>query len=1105
MNAIVHDFSAAAQPLGREQRALEGRADAPVTLAATLRGPLDVPRLRQALLRVAARHPSLGLAFGHAEGLRGLRQRFEGVPPLWADARGDAAHAADKADGADATDALPALRATLLPLGPDHHQLRLAASPLAADGASLATLYRELAQAYAGGDIGDIGGADAQEAPLAYADYLEWTAGLAQDNAQAGRDYWHGAGGALAGLDAPRLPWRRAAPDAAPSPAELSVAIGSGEAAALQAWARALGQPLPLALQAAWWLLLWRLDPAEAFAAGWLHDCRRDFDALAGAVGRYEAVLPLAVRPDPDAPFADWLALLAAQAGSHLDWREHCPADAAAGAAGRIGFVLSTLPPAMPARGGLHWQAQPPQALPGFELALEIREDEHGDECGDESAHERGTPRQLALHYDAARYRADAMACLLDQYRTLLGTLRAQAATAIRALPLATAADAARAAAMHAAPLDAGPLMLPQRLAQWGRERAREPALSAVGLQLDYGALNQRVAALAARLPALGLRRGAPVGLLLPRGGELVLALLAVLRAGGAYLPLDPSWPAPRRAQVLADAGATLVLAGARYLPGGTDGASLPPHVDVAALLADSATAPANAGEPDLAAGQPAYVLYTSGSTGTPKGVAIGHGQLLNYAAAAGHALGLERCRRFALTSTVAADLGNTTLFGALWHGACLCVADDADMQDAAAFARFLARERPDCLKMVPSHLDALLGDSDGNGNGAGDSLPLPAGATIVLGGESAPPALLARLRRHAPTARLCNHYGPTETTVGILVHVIDADDAAATDNAGLPLTTVLANCEAHVLNAAGELAAAGETGELYLGGAQLCGGYLGRDSDAFVPHPRRAGARLYRSGDLARYLPRGGLELAGRADGQLKVRGFRIECGEIEHALLALPGVRQAAVVPLAGPDGAGGDTRLAAWLVPDDDGAIPLGGARRAALRAALAARLPEAMVPAHWIAVAELPRLPNGKVDRRALSTRALPGDDAPAGSVAREPADALEALLLEQMRELLDAPALRVTDDLFEAGGHSLLVIKLVAHIRKLLKLEIAPGAVFDAPSAAALAAALRAASADPAQLETLAGLQRTLAAMSPQARAALRASAGTGGAPAPAAG
>ncbi|WP_454726812.1 MULTISPECIES: amino acid adenylation domain-containing protein [Cupriavidus] len=1104
MNAIVRDFSASAQPLGREQRALAAHAATPVTLAITLRGPLDVPRLRDALLRVAARHPSLGLAFGHAEGLRGLRQRFEGVPPQWADASAAAPDLPDLLDSSDSPDALPALRATLLPLGPDHHELRLAASPLAADGASLVTLYRELAQAYAGDAIGAF---DAQEAPLAYADYLEWTAGLAQDNAQAGHDYWHDAGSALNALDAPRLPWRRAAPDAAPSPAALSAAIGSGEAAALQAWAQALGQPLPLVLQAAWWLLLWRLDPAEAFAAGWLHDCRRDFDALAGAVGRYEAVLPLAVRPDPAAPFADWLARLAAQAGGHLDWREHCPADAAAGAPGRIGFVLATLPPAMPARGGLHWQAQPPQALPGFELALEIREDEHENEHGGE----RGAPREATLHYDGTRYRADAMSCLLDQYRTLLDTLRAQPGTAIQALPLATAADAARAAAMHAAPLDTGTHMLPRRLAQWGRERPRQPALSAAGLQLDYGALHQRVDALAARLPALGLRRGAPVGLLLPRSGELVLALLAVLRAGAAYLPLDPSWPAPRRAQILADAGATLVLADARYLPGGVDDAGgLPPHADLAALLADSATARPDAAGPDIAAGEPAYLLYTSGSTGTPKGVVIAHGQLLNYAAAAGHALGLDGCRRFALTSTVAADLGNTTLFGALWHGACLCVADDADMQDAAAFARFLARERPDCLKMVPSHLDALLGDGEDRAGG----LPLPAGAAIVLGGESASPALLARLRRHAPAARLCNHYGPTETTVGILVHAgaageptgDPASDTAGDHTAGLPLTTVLANCEAHVFNAAGELAAAGETGELYLGGAQLCHGYLGRDSDAFVPHPRRAGARLYRSGDLARYLPRGGLELAGRADGQLKVRGFRVECGEIEHALLALPGVRQAAVVPMAataGTDGAAGETRLAAWLVPADDSAIPLGGARRAALRAALAAHLPEAMVPAHWIAVAALPRLPNGKVDRRALATRALPADETPAA--AREPADALEALLLEQMRELLDAPALGVTDDLFEAGGHSLLVIKLVARIRKLLKLEIAPGAVFDAPSAAALATALRAASADPAQLETLAGLQRTLAAMSPEARAALRASAGAGGAPTPAAG
>ncbi|AMR81271.1 amino acid adenylation domain-containing protein [Cupriavidus nantongensis] len=1049
MDAITQDFARHARALGREQRALSAHAAMPVTLSATIGGPLDAQRLQRALCRVAARHPATGLVFGRVEGLRGLRQHFAGALPAWS------------AAGPDQGTPETALRAALQVLDDNRAQLTLTAHPLAADGPSLVTLLRELAQAYANDT------APASEAPLPYADYLDWTDGLAQENTEAGAGYWQAVRERLAGLDAPRLPWQRAGNANAALSAQC-VELPAAEAAAVAAWAAALGQPLAHALQAAWWLLLARLDPAAAFGAGWVHDCRDDFDVLAGAVGRYEALLPVAVQPDMAAPFADWLAAFGAQLQQHLDWREHCPAEASADAAARVGFYCSGPASMQWWRGELHWRADAPRALlPGLALALQVHVED-------------GTPRQLVLHHADGIHGANAMACLLDQYRTLLQTLRATPATAVGAVPLATAAERARADAMHAPALHVGAQMLPQRLAHWASERPHAPALSAPGLQLSYAGLARAVDAVARQLPALGLRPGKPVGLLLPRSGELVVALLAVMRAGAPYLPLDPAWPPQRRAQILADAGATLVLTDLARAPS----AGPLPHADIAALLAADNHAGSNQALPVPDAAQLAYVLYTSGSTGTPKGVAITHGQLLNYAAASGQALRLDRCQRFGLTSTVAADLGNTTLFGALWHGACLCVAEEADMQHAAAFVAFLAREHVDCLKIVPSHLDALLDDDTA-------PLPLPPHATIVLGGEAASAALLQRLHVRMPQARLCNHYGPTETTVGILVH--DAGRAADAVDAPLPLTQVLANCEAHVRTATGQLAAVGETGELYLGGAQLCAGYLGGAAagTAFVAHPERPGQHLYRSGDLARYLPRGGIELIGRADHQIKVRGFRIECGEVEQALAALPGVRQA-VVMLAAP--AGGVPQLATWIVPDGATATDA-AALRNALRPALAERLPEAMIPALWFAVPALPRLPNGKVDRRALAQAAAagPAPSGPAGT-AREPASELEALLLDQLRDLLGAPGLAVHDDLFEAGGHSLLVIKLVARIRKLLKLEIAPAVVFDAPDAAALARALRNASPDPDGLETLAGLQRQLAAMSPEARAALRASA-----------
>ncbi|WP_454712291.1 amino acid adenylation domain-containing protein [Cupriavidus nantongensis] len=1050
MNAITQDFARHARALGREQRALAAQAATPVTLSATIDGPLDAQRLQRALCRIAERHPATGLVFGRVEGLRGLRQHFAGAAPAWSSASLDAATPET------------ALHAALQVLDDNRARLTLTAHPLAADGPSLATLLHELAQAYADET------APAGDAPLPYADYLDWTDGLAQENTEAGTAYWQAVRERLAALDAPRLPWQRAA-NASETLAAQGVELPAAEAAAVAEWAKALGQPLSHALQAAWWLLLARLDPAAAFCASWQHDCRDDFDVLAGAVGRYESLLPVAVQPDMAAPFADWLAAFGAQLQQHLDWREHCPADASAGAAARVGFCCSGPLGMQWQHGDLHWSVHAPRALlPGLALALQVHLED-------------GMPRNLVLHHAGGVHGADAMACLLDQYRTLLQTLRAAPATAVGALPLATAAEAARADAMHAPALHVGTQMLPQRLAHWASERPHAPALSAPGLQLSYAALARTVDAVARQLPALGLRAGQPVGLLLPRSGELVVALLAVMRAGAPYLPLDPAWPPQRRAQILAAAGATLVLTDAAHAAA----AGPLPHADIAALLATGTLT--DPPLPAVDAAQPAYVLYTSGSTGTPKGVAITHGQLLNYAAASGQALRLDRCQRFGLTSTVAADLGNTTLFGALWHGACLCVADQADMQHAAAFAAFLAREHVDCLKIVPSHLDALL-------DGEAAPLPLPPHATIVLGGEAAAPALLQRLRARMPQARLCNHYGPTETTVGILVHDAGrAAEAVETLEAPLPLTQVLANCEAYVRTAAGNLAAVGETGELCLGGAQLCAGYLDSAAEAaFIAHPERPGQRLYRSGDLARYLPRGGIELIGRADHQVKVRGFRIECGEVEQALAALPGVRQA-VVMLATPDG--GAAQLAAWIVPDADTAVAdTNAALRNTLRPALAGRLPEAMIPALWFAVPALPRLPNGKVDRRALAQAAAAGPlRESAAAPAREPATELEALLLEQLRDLLGVPGLAVHEDLFEAGGHSLLVIKLVARIRKLLKLEIAPAVVFDAPNAAALARTLRSASPDPDSLETLAGLQRQLAAMSPDARAALRAS------------
>ncbi|MGH8790340.1 MAG: non-ribosomal peptide synthetase, partial [Cupriavidus necator] len=547
------------------------------------------------------------------------------------------------------------------------------------------------------------------------------------------------------------------------------------------------------------------------------------------------------------------------------------------------------------------------------------------------------------------------------------------------------------------------------------------------------------------------------------RSGALVASLLAVWAAGGAYVPLDPAWPEGRRRSVLAQSAPVLTIA------------QQAAHDDATVISADALLAVAvHAADEELAASSPedaAYVLFTSGSTGEPKGVVIGHRQISHYTAAVCEALSLASCRRLGLTSSVAADLGNTTLFAALWQGACLAVASNDDMAHPAAFSRYLRAREVDAIKIVPSHLAALLET---------DAPAVP--ATVILGGESLPASLVQGLRRHAPDCRIFNHYGPTETTIGVMIHALGADSPALPAGTA-PLSRALGATRVRLLDDALRPVPAGVAGQLYVGGPQLAHGYLGRpdlDAAAFVDDPFAAGQRLYRTGDLARATP-AGLQLLGRADQQVKIRGIRVEPAEVEAALLAQPAVAQAAVCAVPGPGGA---AVLCAFIVPASASA-----ADTDALRRALAAMLPDVMVPSRFIALPALPRLPNGKTDRAALRTLGVSQSviAAPPPEVAMASADAVETLICALMSELLEHDRVDPHADFFALGGHSLLVIKLVARLRRRLQVEIAPGMVFDHPTAHALAAAVREHSETAGELDA-----RALTALGAAPRAAVAA-------------
>ncbi|QSI32378.1 amino acid adenylation domain-containing protein [Variovorax sp. RKNM96] len=1029
--------------LSPEQRAAGAMSQAAgaalMTLRARIDGPLDASRLRDAIDAVSRSHGALRSAVVQAAGFRGLRQQpLDEMPALdWrsADLGGRADRDAALTDWLTAFAQEPleiargqVFRVGLVRQGDAQHTLVLAASPFAADKGSLQNLFEQGVAHYLGEPLPD------EDDVFQYAQFVEWRLDLEDgDEAPQGRAYWSGYVGEAAALAAPQLRVRHEGAATAKDGHRL-LAADSIDAALLarvdDAAARA-GTTPQVVLQAAWWLLMARLtEPTEggAFAGGWQHDCRHDYEVMQGSVGVFEKILPVVVQVAPSQGFSHWLSQLGATLASHVEAQEYWPIDAPPTSAHLgVGFAFNAQ---HDARTGWRVEAVP-GPMPCFELALQA--DRGNDGVG------------LSLHGDASRYSAAAAQRLLWQFHVLLDAALAQPDVPVSALPLVGDRERALLLAFRGAVTDVATPSLSARIDHWAETTPDAPALEAGELRLSYRALHARINRMAHWFAGQGVSAGSLVALNLPRSPELLIAMLASWRIGAGYLPMDPEWPAARRDAVLADAAPALVVDAA------------PDDEQIEALSPD---APPHAASPrDLA-----YVLYTSGSTGRPKGVVIEQGQLLNYVAAASDAMDLGRCRRWALTSSVVADLGNTALFGAFFNGACLVVAGPDDTRNARAFADFVRTRDVDALKMVPSHLEALLED---------DAPRLP--ATLVLGGEATPRALVERLQRLAPACTVYNHYGPTETTVGVMVHRVSAGDAASPV---LPLSQVLANNQVHVLDDALGLVPSGGLGAVYVGGAQLCRGYLNREpGDAFVPDPFEPGERLYRTGDLAHVLPEGGIRLAGRADHQVKIRGFRVEPAEVEATLLALPGVRQAAVLAAPGTDGG---VQLQAFVVGSDE------AAQAAAVIAQLGALLPAHMVPALCTVLAEFPRLPNGKIDRLALLPLAALDSARPRQATAAR--DALEAVLADSMGRLLQRESIGVEEDFFELGGHSLLVIKLVARIRKLLRIDVAPGVVFDHASPAALAAALRAQSEDVDGLEQLAS-QAQQPAGRPEAAAA----------------
>ncbi|HEY6794445.1 MAG TPA: non-ribosomal peptide synthetase [Kineosporiaceae bacterium] len=573
---------------------------------------------------------------------------------------------------------------------------------------------------------------------------------------------------------------------------------------------------------------------------------------------------------------------------------------------------------------------------------------------------------------------------------------------------------------------------------------------------LTYGELEFQAERVAARLAALGVGVDRPVGLMVPRSAAMIVGMLGILRAGGAYLPLDPEYPDERVDALLSAAGAVALVrtvdrAGPTGLP--------------AVVLGEDLDEPGRA-RPPTPDSALCYVLFTSGSTGRPKAVAVEHRQYVHYLN--GLHERIEPGWSWALVSTFSADLGSTNVFGALTTGGRLHVLSREQAFDTGAMTAYFAHHQVDAMKLVPSHLTALAG-----ADGAALAGLLPR-KLLICAGEPLAPSLVRQVRAVRPDLAVDNHYGPTETTVSMLGYRVPDD---VPDSATVPLGRPFRGVSVHVLGPDQEPVPDGVVGQLYVAGANLARGYLHAPAEtaaAFTPCLAGVpGARRYATGDLVRRLPTGELEFIGRGDDQVKVMGYRVEPGEVAAVLAGHPGVRQAVVVPY----GAGGELRLAGYVTGS--------GVTGADVRAFAAGRLPGHMVPSAVLVLPALPLSPNGKIDRRAL-----PPPFAEQAGHPAAPRTGLQEKVSAAWAATLHLERVGVDDNFFDIGGTSLLLMRLRARLVTVLGQELSMVTLFRNPTVRLLVSHLETGAAPRAEEDRGGGRRRLTTAGRARRRAAM---------------
>ncbi|MDQ9535014.1 amino acid adenylation domain-containing protein, partial [Serratia marcescens] len=1005
-----------------------------IPLALSLRGELALPAWRQSLDVLYARHEALRSRFVTVEGQPQAHILPADALPLTVhdlrgrqDAQSQARQLAQRLTEApfDLTQGL-LVRAALIRLADEEHLFLLTCHHIISDGWSTGILLRELGALY-----GALRRGDADPLPpltLQYADYAAWQRRyLTPERLAAQAQYWRET---LS--DAPALltlPTDRPRPTVQSfSGGEVPIAIDAELTQALRQFSRQHGGTLFMTVLAAWSLVLARMAGQQELVIG-TPEANRGRLETESLVGFFVSTLALRIdlRDDPDLPTLIARirhTVLTAQENRDLPFEQ----------------VVELVNP--PRHLGytplfqvmLAWQDGSVRdiSLPGLqaesaELGYQIAKYDLTLDLAERDEQISGTLNFATALFDRAT--AERYGVYLVQVLRAMATNATQPASHLDLLPVAERELLLygwnRTAEVYPAQSSAHVLF-----EQWAQRTPDAVAVVNDRDSLSYAQLNAHANQLAHQLIAQGVRPGDRVATSLERSVSLVIAQLAILKAGAAYVPLDPHLPVARQAWIIGDSGALLILCD-RDIDREIAGEIACLRIDRLRQNPTHDPAVARAGD------APAYIMYTSGSTGTPKGVMVTHQGILRLAINNRFA-SFERGDRFAFAANPAFDASTLEMWGALLNGASLAIIAPEVLTEAEALAAALVRQGINVLFLTTSLFNQYAHSI---------AATLAQLKYLLSGGEAADPHAFARMLKEAGPVRLINAYGPTECTVFATTATIERVDPWQR----LPIGRPIGNTRIYLLDEHGQPVPLGATGEIYIAGPGVALGYLNRaelTAERFLADPFNPGERMYRTGDLARYLADGNIDYLGRNDRQVKIRGFRIECGEIEARVAGHPAVREAVVDVLGEVD----NKRLVAWVVPEADADRQT---LAVTLRQYLAGMLPEFMLPAAWVALDTLPLTPNGKLDRRALPE---PQEDAYVREVYAEPEGELETLLAGIWRELLGIERVGRHDNFFELGGHSLLAVKLMAQLRR-VGLSAGVQTLFTAPTLSTLAQTL----------------------------------------------